>query len=80
MKYFTHNYQTKILLTLFLGLLSILSFGEGTKQTAPSSSDAVSLCVNNSTYGNFARFGSSDEQRLYIRIQNPNREKSISGF
>ena len=80
MKYFTHNFQTKILLTLFLGLITILSFGEGTKQTAPSSSDEVSLCVNNSGYGYFARYNSTDAQRLYIRIQNPNSEKVYLGF
>ncbi|MEE4259744.1 MAG: hypothetical protein V2I62_08295, partial [Bacteroidales bacterium] len=80
MKYFTPNFQAKILIALFLGLTSILSFGEGTKQTAPNSSDEVSLCVNNSTYGRFARFGSSDEQRLYIRVQNPNSEKVYLGF
>ncbi|MCB2207421.1 MAG: SprB repeat-containing protein, partial [Bacteroidetes bacterium] len=80
MKYFTHNYQTKILLTLFLGLLSILSFGEGTKQTAPNSSDEVSLCINNTTYGRFARYGSNDVERLYVRIQNPNTEKVYLGF
>ena len=80
MKYFTHNFQTKILLTLFLGLISILSFGEGTKQTAPNSSDEVSLCINNTTYGSFARYGSSDFERLYVRIQNPNTEKVYLGF
>jgi len=80
MKYFTHNNRTKILLSLVLGLLFFNAFGEGTKQTAPTSSDEVSLCVHNSTYGNFARYNSSDEERLYIRIQNPNSEKIYFGF
>ncbi len=80
MKYFTHKFRIKILASLLFGLMFIHAFGEGTKQTAPNSSDIVALATNVSAYGNFAKYTSADEQRLYIRIQNPNSEKVYLGF
>ena len=80
MKYFTHIFRTKIFLSIFMGFIILNAFGEGTRQTAPHSTDLVSLCINNTSYGNFAKYNSTDEQRLYIRIQNPNNEKVYLGF
>jgi hypothetical protein len=70
----------RYLLILWACCIAIVVNGEGTKQVAPSSSDVVALCVNNSTYGDFARFNSSDFERLYIRIQNPSVDRIYLGF
>ncbi|MFG4005283.1 hypothetical protein ACGI8V_24205, partial [Flavobacterium aquidurense] len=54
--------------------------GEGTKQTTPDITHRASLCINHDEFGNFGKYGSTDIQRLYIRIQNPNSEKVYLGF
>ncbi|WP_191408341.1 SprB repeat-containing protein, partial [Flavobacterium bizetiae] len=81
MENFTFKIRMKILLSFILSSLFINVYGgEGTKQTTPDVNHRASLCINNNEYGNFARYGSTNEQRLYIRIQNPNSEKVYLGF
>ncbi|WP_289058679.1 SprB repeat-containing protein, partial [uncultured Flavobacterium sp.] len=81
MKNFTFKINLQILLSLVLSTLCINIYaGEGSKQTTPDVNHRASLCINNDEYGNFARYGSTNEQRLYIRIQNPNSEKVYLGF
>ena len=71
----------QLVCTAFFNLLFI-NFGiaEGTKQLAPSSTDIVSLNINNPAYYNFARYGGSDDQRLYIHIADPENEQVFLGF
>jgi len=81
MENFTFKIRIKILLSFILSSLFMNVYGgEGTKQTTPDVNHRASLCINNNEYGNFARYGSTNEQRLYIRIQNPNSEKVYLGF
>jgi len=53
---------------------------EGTKQLAPNAADRVFLYTNVADYGNFAQYGGTDVQRLYIHIANPNTEQIFLGF
>jgi hypothetical protein len=53
---------------------------EGSKQIIPNSTDIAALMIDNSTYGNFAVFGSTEDERLYIHIANPNSEQVFLGF
>ncbi len=53
---------------------------EGTKQLAPAQTDTVQLYSNSSNYYNFARYGSSDNERLYIHIADPENEQVFFGF
>ncbi|RED23350.1 gliding motility-associated-like protein [Flavobacterium cutihirudinis] len=81
MKNFTFKNRIKILLSFILSTLFLNVYGgEGSKQTTTSTSNRASLCINSNEYGNFARYGSTDVQRLYIRIQNPSSEKVYLGF
>ncbi|UPZ15228.1 gliding motility-associated C-terminal domain-containing protein [Flavobacterium humidisoli] len=81
MKNFTFEKRIKILLSFLLSILFLNVYGgEGSKQTTPDTNHRASLAINNSTYGSFGRYGSTDAQRLYIRIQNPNSEKVYLGF
>ncbi|PBI86824.1 hypothetical protein BSF41_32810 [Flavobacterium sp. ACN2] len=81
MKNFTFEKRIKILLSFLLSILFLNVYaGEGSKQTTPDINHRASLAINNSTYGSFGRYGSTDAQRLYIRIQNPNSEKVYLGF
>ncbi len=68
------------LLLLYFCSLSYFVQAEGTKQLAPNSSDRVFLYSNVEAYGNFAQFGSSDAQRLYIHISDPDNEQIFLGF
>lgn len=67
---------------LFFLLLSMpaLLQAEGTKQLAPNPDDRVFLYSNVTAYGNFAQYGSTDVQRLYIHIANPSNEQIFLGF
>jgi gliding motility-associated-like protein len=81
MKNFTFEKRIKFLLSFLLSILFLNVYaGEGSKQTTPDINHRASLAINNSTYGSFGRYGSTDAQRLYIRIQNPNSEKVYLGF
>lgn len=65
---------------IYLCCLPYFIQAEGTKQLAPNPSDRVFLYSNVETYGNFAQFGSSDAQRLYIHINDPDTEQIFLGF
>jgi len=69
-----------ILILLSIVLTTLYTKAEGTKQLCPSSTDTVGLYINASDYYDFARYGSSEEERLYIRIENPTNEKFYLGF
>jgi len=70
-----------VLLTFFTFLtFSDKVFAEGTKQLAPTQADTIQLYANSSSYYNFARYGSSDHERLYIHIADPNNEQVFFGF
>ncbi|MFH7005620.1 hypothetical protein [Flavobacterium bizetiae] len=81
MENFTFKSRIKILLSFILSSLFMNVYGgEGSKQTTPDVNHRASLCINNDEFGSFAKYGSTDVQRLYIRIQNPNSEKVYLGF
>lgn len=61
-------------------LLPIYLLGEGTKQLAPNPEDRVFLYCNVEEYGNFAQYGSTDVQRIYIHIEDPDNELVYLGF
>ena len=53
---------------------------EGTKQLAPSSTDRVYLYTNSTSYNDFGRYDGSDDQRLYVHIENTATEQLFLGF
>ncbi len=53
---------------------------EGTPQLSPTNTDTISLFFNSPNYYNFARYGSSDAERLYVHIANPESEQVFLGF
>ncbi len=65
---------------LFNFLFIKFGFAEGTKQLAPSNTDTISLNINNPEYYRFARYGSSDQERLYIHVSDPENEQVFLGF
>ncbi len=72
---------TRLACTILLSILFFNSgFSEGTKQLAPTDTDSISLNINNDSYYNFARYGSTDEERLYIHIADPENEQVFLGF
>jgi len=70
----------QLCIVLFLFCLPFYIQAEGTKQLAPNPSDRVFLYSNVEAYGNFAQFGSSDVQRLYIHLSDPDNEQIFLGF
>ncbi len=80
---FTTNFTriSYVLSILFFSLISTnFLFAEGTPQLAPTSLDTISLHINSPNYYNFARYGSSDSERLYINISNPESEQVYIGL
>ncbi len=76
------NTNTK-LSYFFVGLFLFLIFelsAEGTKQLAPSSTDRAYLYTNSTAYNDFGRYDGSDDQRLYVHIDNPATEQLFLGF
>ncbi|MFK7808899.1 MAG: hypothetical protein AB8F74_13930, partial [Saprospiraceae bacterium] len=66
---------------LFLNILMYHSaFATGTPELAPTNTDTISLLINDNSYYNFARYESSDAERLYINISNPESEQVFLGF
>jgi len=80
----TTRFRTKLTLvlsTLFFSLLPFHSaFATGTPELAPTNTDTISLYFNSDNYYNFARYGSSDSERLYVNISNPESEQVFLGF
>lgn len=74
-------YLNKSILTyIFLMFMFHQANGEGAKQILPNSTDVAALMIDNASYGNFAVFGSTDDERLYLHIANPNTEQVFLGF
>ncbi len=75
------NQIAGMLCVLALNFLCLnTTLAEGTAQLAPSNTDTISIFINSNNYYNFARYGSSDSERLYIHIANPESEQVFLGF
>ena len=68
------------LILFFIGQSVHNVYSEGTKQLAPSRSDRLYLALCMREYGNFGRYNGNSDQRLYIHIENPSKEKVFFGF
>ncbi len=65
---------------LFLLFAASNLFAEGTKELAPSPTDRVYLYSNSTTYNDFGRYDGSDDQRLYVHIEDTDTEQLFLGF
>lgn len=69
-----------VLCALSCTLFNSNLYAEGSKQLLPNSTDELALYCNSSLYYNFAQYDGTDEQRLYIHIENPETEQVFLGF
>ena len=67
-------------LLCFLTLTASWSFAEGTKQTTATSTDRTHLLMNFAEYNDFGRYNGTEDQRLFIHIENPETEVVYFGF
>ncbi|MEL6865610.1 MAG: hypothetical protein AAFP19_14380 [Bacteroidota bacterium] len=65
---------------LLLTLMPAAIWAEGSKQLMPANTDSVSLYCNGGSYYNFARYDGTDDQRLYIHIEDSLNELIYLGF
>ncbi|MEM1328339.1 MAG: hypothetical protein AAGI23_20460 [Bacteroidota bacterium] len=57
----------RLLYTFLLLALTYLSYAEGTRQLAPSSSDVAMLHIGDTNFGNFAYYNSLN--KLFIEVK-----------
>ena len=69
-----------LLLFSFVALTQNSVNAEGTKQTTATSSDRTHLLTNYEEYNNFGRYNGTEDQRLFIHIENPETELVYFGF
>ncbi|MCB0756285.1 MAG: hypothetical protein KDB98_11870, partial [Flavobacteriales bacterium] len=63
-----------------VSLWSLTALAEGTKQTTATSSDYTHLLTNYSEYNDFGRYNGTEDQRLFIHIEDPENEVVYFGF
>ena len=71
-----------LLFTLFLIVSHDKTYADGSPQFKPDTTKATNLMILNTqtTYGTFAGYSATDEDRLYVRINNPAQEKIYFGI
>jgi len=77
---FKPNTKLDYFFVLFFLLLTSILFGEGTKQLAPNPTDRIYFYTNSTAYNDFGRYDGSDDQRLYVHIDDPATEQLFLGF
>ncbi|HHM21775.1 MAG TPA: hypothetical protein ENJ20_07095, partial [Bacteroidetes bacterium] len=78
--YLSLFYKKTSWIILFVLAVFINIYAEGSKQISPTANDLVLLSINNSGYNNFGQYNGSDDQRLYIHIEDPANEQIFLGF
>ena len=71
-----------LLFALFLMVSHDKVYADGSPQFKPDTTKATNLMILNTqtTYGTFAGYSANDENRLYVRINNPAQEKIYFGI
>lgn len=71
---------TLVLISCLSMIMPASVLAEGTKQTTATSSDRTHLLTNFGEYNNFGRYNGTEDQRLFIHIENPETEVVYFGF
>ncbi|MCB9185743.1 MAG: tandem-95 repeat protein [Flavobacteriales bacterium] len=75
-----YRFFTQAMLAGLVSLWSLTALAEGTKQTTATSSDYTHLLTNYSEYNDFGRYNGTEDQRLFIHIEDPENEVVYFGF